>query len=164
MTMLTEDTKAPATGARLLLDHWSDRVQSLGCLPATRDLDLSCLRQTLPNLWLLGVERDPLRFRMRLVGEAIRATNEAFRPGVYVDEVRTRFRSHHFLDRLHEVVETRRADVYLGPPIASHRPELVEIERVTVPLAFDGTTVDRILNCTISSWRAGRPPRPTFGR
>jgi hypothetical protein len=62
------------------------------------------------------------------------------------------------------MVLTGRPDHYDGAPTASHFPELSSIERLSVPLADDGTTVDRILNCTVSIWRNGRPPRPVFGR
>lgn len=148
-----------------LFDHWSERREALGRLPGRRDIDLDRIRQIIPSLWLLGVERDPLRFRLRLIGEAIRAANhDEIRPGAYVDEITTEFGDRTFLDRLIWMVETRRPDHYLGPPTASHLPELSKIERLSVPLADDGVTVDRILSCTFSIWRTGLPPRPTFGR
>jgi hypothetical protein len=163
--MANEDIRPLSPATIALFEHWSDRVRVLGRLPGRRDLDLPALRHVLPNLWLLGVERDPLRFRLRLIGEAIRAANhDEIRPGVYIDEIATRFGNQFFLERLHAMVLTGRADHYDGPPTASHFPELSSIERLSVPLADDGTTVDRILNCTVSIWRNGRPPRPVFGR
>jgi hypothetical protein len=163
--MVEEDIRTLSLATTVLHDHWCDRVRELGRLPGRRDLDLNVLRHALPNLWLLGVERDPLRFRLRLIGEAIRAANhDEIRPGVCVDEISTRFGNHQFLERLHAMVRTGRADHYDGPPTATHFPELSSIERLSVPLADDGTTIDRILSCTIAHWQGGRPPRPVFGR
>jgi hypothetical protein len=147
----------------LVYGHWRDLLGPDGRLPAIRDLDLDRIKSTLPQLWLLGVEcGPPVRFRYRVIGENIyRMAARQIHVGDVIADTVARDGREHIQSRLLRVVETREPDHYAGSPYARHTSEVIRIERIAVPFAADGRTVDRILNCTVADWNPGyRPPQP----
>lgn len=61
-----------AEGAlRTLFDYWRDLGMAAGGLPALADFDPLRLPHLLPNIWIVEVEPESRRFRMRLAGESI---------------------------------------------------------------------------------------------
>lgn len=146
----------------LVYGHWRDLLGPDGRLPALRDLDLDRIKSTLPQLWLLGVEYGPVRFRYRVIGESIyRMAARQIHVGDVIADTVAREGREHIQGRLLRMVETREPDHYAGSPYARHTSEVIRIERIAVPFAADGRTVDRILNCTVADWNPGyRPPQP----
>lgn len=146
---------------RLVLAHWRALRDAAGAIPRLRDLELERVKQAMPYMWLLGVEHDPLRFRYRLIGEAVReGLPRHIRKGVYIDEIAVDRPAEHLQARLVRMVRTGEIDHYEGVPIVNHAPEVHRIERVTLPFANDRRTIDRILSVTVFSWQ--RPGTATI--
>lgn len=60
-------------GLRALFAYWCDLGARNGGLPRVQDFDPLHLPRLLPNMWILEVEPQSHRFRMRLAGENINA-------------------------------------------------------------------------------------------
>lgn len=69
------DTPPPIADAalRALYDYWRVLGHQAGGLPAIAQFDAMHLPRLLPNIWLIEVEPESRRFRMRLAGENINA-------------------------------------------------------------------------------------------
>jgi hypothetical protein len=103
----------------------------------------------LPRLWLLDVQREPLRFRYRLAGTAIVRFLRREVTGAWLDEVHRETFVPESGDRYRFIAETgeptwRRGPTYWDRPFA---PRV--IENCAVPLATDGHVVDKILALTV---------------
>ena len=55
---------------RAVYDYWCS-IHSAQGLPARHHWDPVDVPSLLPNLWMADVERDPVRFRFRLIGSAV---------------------------------------------------------------------------------------------
>lgn len=58
-------------GLKALYRYWCELGQAAGGMPPVRSFDPLQLARLLPNIWILEVEPDTHRFRMRLAGENI---------------------------------------------------------------------------------------------
>lgn len=58
-------------GLRSLYEYWHALGAAAGGLPSLQSFDALYLPRLLPNMWILEVERETHRFRMRLAGENI---------------------------------------------------------------------------------------------
>lgn len=69
------DTLPPIAeaGLRALYEYWRMLGNQAGGLPAIEQFDAMHLPRLLPNIWLIEVEPESGRFRMRLAGENINA-------------------------------------------------------------------------------------------
>ena len=131
---------------RVLYAYWQDRRQG-DRLPARADIDPSDLRHLLPRLALIDVLREDagLAFRYRLTGTEI--VNRAGR-----DPTGKRFDELYQGDYLHTANETYRQVVDSGQPHTSDRiyplvpgREYMSYDRLLLPLAGDGVTVDMVM-------------------
>jgi hypothetical protein len=116
-------------------------------LPARHALDPTQFHNVLANVWLLDVVGERPRFRVRLLGERIRSFGVPAKVGDFLDE---HLPSSDQLADLREVVRTGEPSWFRGKPHLSHAREVIEIERVLLPLAADGSTVDVIFAVTVS--------------
>jgi hypothetical protein len=66
--------------------YWRSKIGAQGSVPRRSDIDPTELPDLLPNLMLLDVERDPLRFRYRLVGTRVVDFSYHDFTGTYLDE------------------------------------------------------------------------------
>lgn len=69
-----------------LYEYWCAKAGPDGAVPRRRDIDPTELPGLLPNLMLLDVERNPLRFRYRLVGTRVVDFSYHDFTGTYLDE------------------------------------------------------------------------------
>lgn len=69
-----------------LHEYWRSKAGADGSVPQRRDIDPTDLPDLLPNLMLVDVERDPLRFRYRLVGTRVVDFSYHDFTGTYLDE------------------------------------------------------------------------------
>lgn len=151
----------------LLYEYWQDIHPGGDRLPGRQHFDPVDLAarypQLLQHLWLVDVERLPLRFRLRLVGSAVYMTSPFARTGHYVDEfIDPASRAETLQTSFARLVESRLPEFRRGHlRIASHR-RARELARLSLPLAGDGRTVDVILNITTSRWAT--IDRPDFQR
>lgn len=94
---------------------------------------------------LTEVERDPYRFRVRLMGTAVVAAFGRDFTGRYLSEMLTDHEvDYSYLHRI-EVVETGLPHYRYGEPRMAFKLDYGPIERIYLPFADDGVTVDMIL-------------------
>mgnify|MGYP006437575267 CR=1 FL=1 len=147
---------------RALYDYWRGKLRD-GALPARADVDPVDLRRMLPRLALIDVLREPqgLAFRYRLTGTEI--VNRAGR-----DPTGKRFDELYDGDYLTTANDTYRRVVDSGRPHTSDRVyplvpgrEYMRYDRLLLPLAGDGATVDMVmLLIVVLEHRRIDPPWP----
>jgi hypothetical protein len=113
--------------------------------PARADLDPLQMRGVLGNISLTEIHRDPLRFRLRLVGTN-QVTRLGFDPtGMWLDEMPTPEYSHLLVGRVRHLLE--RQDVLLVRNSQLMDDRWYDYETLWLPLASDGETIDMLLAC-----------------
>lgn len=134
---------------RRLDEYWRGAHPPGGGLPGRQHIDPTAIPELLPWLWMLDVERDPLRFRYRLVGTEQVSAMAADLTGRYLDEAHPRFLT--LLTYPDYVAAAERSEVryYRGPPVFHINKDYVLIERLLLPLATDGSEVDKLLAITV---------------
>lgn len=142
------------------LTYWQRIAPASGLLPGRKHFDPLAVPHLLPNIWLLDVEPGgpagpARRYRVRLVGGAVVAVGFPARPGEYFDDPRVAADVAAIRRQLDTVVETRRPDWRRGRPAIDHTRYVDTLERVIVPLATDGRTVDMLMALTMFYWKDG---------
>ena len=136
-----------------LLHSWRGLHRD-GRLPGRHDFDPAAHAILLPNLTLVEVHRDPLRFRYRLLGSRVDTVLGQNLTGLWLDR--------HYgdgcavLQQYVEVVETRQPFWRRGVPHLSPMGHCATIEVLRLPLASDGARVDRVLSASIYFDESGR--------
>jgi hypothetical protein len=116
-------------------------------LPPRRAIDPIDLKPHLPNMLLVDVTRDPLRFRYRLFGTGLVALYDREMTGKYVDEIKSDSLRAAAVRAYIEVIE-RHAPVFsaLAFVVDDYR---ITYDRVLLPLAEDGHTVSMVMGAMI---------------
>jgi hypothetical protein len=149
---------------------WHPRLQALyrywcrihpaeGKLPGRQHLDPADIPEYLPQLWLLDVQREPIRLRYRLVGTRIVEMAGRELTGLWLDEVHPHVaQDARAFERFQRVVTTGRPDHRRGRPalFLAHQADFTEIENTFFPFARDGRTVDMIMVYSIFYRRDGK--------
>jgi hypothetical protein len=133
---------------RRLVDYWRGIHPAEATLPGRQHVEPLDLSEVLRWLWLVDVQRAPLRFRYRLVGTGHRDAMGADLTGRWIDEVFPGFAHlRGYADFVAvaggEMRYCRRAPEF---PVEKR---LVRMERVLLPLARDGVTVDMLLGLSL---------------
>lgn len=136
-----------------LYEYWMDIHPGGDRLPGRQHFDPVELGGRHPgllqHLWLVDVETNPLRFRLRLVGSAVYMTSPFARAGHYVDEfIDPASRTETLESSFARLVETREPEFRRGRPRMASNRNVRGLSRLSLPLAADGETVDMILNVT----------------
>jgi hypothetical protein len=112
-------------------------------LPGRSDLKPEEISSLLPYLYLVNVAGDPRVFRYRLVGTEIRRWAGREYTGIEVNERDYGPHWKRIHDAYESIVRTRRPSYAAGPaPWASR--EFQTYERIVMPLAADGRTVNML--------------------
>lgn len=137
---------------RLIHEYWSLKRRDGGDLPGYQDINLGEMPDLVPYVWLIDVAHRPMRFRFHTIGSVLVTWAGEDNTGKWFDEVWPTYDPAVFV----EVVERRQPSWTRGP--SAFRPERrdYEIERVRLPLARDGKTVDMILALSVFFDRDGR--------
>ncbi|MCK6452283.1 MAG: PAS domain-containing protein [Alphaproteobacteria bacterium] len=125
-----------------LLDYWLERCRD-GRLPARRDIDPLALPYVIGHLILVDVERDPLRFRYRLIGSSLSLQFNLNLTGRLVDEHPDPTIRRLANEAYATVVTTARPLAYRRDAVINKRVRRYDV--LILPLASDGQTVDKIL-------------------
>lgn len=141
--------------------YWNGLRPAPDLLPGRQHFDPVDIPALLPYLWLLDVSRDPLRFRYRLSGtELVKAMGADFN-GKYLDEIRGDFANTTTGLQHAEVVRTGAPAFREGWPTLHQGMEFRWMQRLVLPLARDGKTVDIVLGIGVyddQTKRINRPP------
>lgn len=126
-----------------LTEYWTEKKAGR-IAPARRDIEPADLRDLLPNVFLVDVERHPTRFRFRLVGTEIVEAYGIDATGRFLDDL-------DFSDRAPSVIAHYAAAVTTREP-SCHSVQFtrgsgrhLSYERVILPLSADGVSVDMLL-------------------
>ena len=137
---------------RMLHDYWLKAAPAADLLPGRRQIDPLHIPKLLENIWLMDVVGQPPRFRMRLVGGAMRRMGILVAPGNFVEQFMPEDAPP--LGDLRAMVQDHRPVWFRGQAYLPHETQLFALERLFLPLADDGRQVDVILGLTIFfDWR-----------
>ena len=143
--MIQDDVKPEVRSEKLqaLEDYWRSKLHG-DVLPARRDIDPWEMRAFLPQVFLVTVTRNPLRFWFRLVGTGAAEEYGSDVTGRYLDEID--------LDQVREAIidDYKTAALEARPVYARCRyvkndGKRVHYERLLLPLSSDGEIVDMLL-------------------
>lgn len=133
---------------RFLLEHYLGLRGPVGRLPGRPDIDPARLVRVLPLMHMMDVmSGPPLRFRYRLVGSRLSAQVGRDPTGTFMDEYPGGTGSTH--DTLVRVATRRAVSWRRGRPLLPHLPDYKWLERIVLPLARDGRTVDMTIGLTV---------------
>ena len=133
---------------RQLFAHWRAIAPPAG-LPGSSDFDAAPVPDLAPDLWLLDVQKAPLRLRYRSCGAGIVAALGHDPTGRWLDEVHPRAKEPNYYDRYRTMVEQGVVTWRKGRPAFWHEVKSRALENLIVPLAKDGRTVDRLVAMTV---------------
>lgn len=140
-------TRPPAAAKAEIVaiyDYWRNKAPAAGLLPGRQHIDPMEIPRLLPNVWLVDVVDDVRRFRVRLIGTALVDVGIPLKVGDFIfDRLAPELR--HTLAEFESVVRTREPLWYRGAVNLRHDTYVHEIERIFLPLAADGRTVDMLL-------------------
>ncbi|MEQ8332658.1 PAS domain-containing protein [Nisaea sp.] len=126
-------------------------------LPSRTNFDPIHIPLLLPHLVLVDVTRDPVRFRVRVQGTDVTRAMRRELKGTYLDEAFPNFeQSFPHLDRVH-VVETGLPTHRIGSPSIQFALDYAPIERLHLPLATDGSTVDMVISIFLYEQKTTAP-------
>ncbi|MBU0725376.1 MAG: PAS domain-containing protein [Alphaproteobacteria bacterium] len=140
---------------RALYEYWRARCRP-GRLPGRADIDPVDVPRLLRWMWMVDVTHDPLRFRGRLMGTEHVAAMDQDPTGKWFDEAFPNFLpSSTYTDYVS--VAKGIPSYRKGTPSYHIDKQHVVLERVMLPLAADGITVDIILAITVYLRQANAP-------
>jgi hypothetical protein len=129
-------------------DYWLGKQRALGdteMLPARRDLDpVIDIPRLVPHLMLMDVQADPLDFRYRLVGSALRRHMSQDWTGRFLSDIPFQRAGSMVWDNNVRVLSDRRPLLARPPYIGPHK-DFLFVESVILPLAGDGQTIDMLM-------------------
>ncbi|HYM02237.1 MAG TPA: PAS domain-containing protein [Stellaceae bacterium] len=134
---------------RQLYAYWLSVHPAGGGLPGRQHVDPAALPSLLPNIWLVDVQREPLRFRYRLFGTAQVTVVGSDLTGQWLDEAHPTFLTSVAYAQFVAAVERGEPGYRSGHPFIIVPKDYLMMERLILPLARDGTTVDMLLAISV---------------
>src|SRR5487761_1780687 len=133
-TLIAPGADLPPCDKRIseLYRYWQSIRPAAGRLPGRQHFQPTDIPHLLQWIWLADVQRTPLRFKYRLVGEA-----------------HPRFRQSTAYPHFVAAAERAQVAFYRGPPVYVIDLRYKTIERLILPMAQDGATVDMLLGITV---------------
>ena len=129
---------------RQIVEYWV-AIRPPDGLPGRQHFDPLDVPGLLPNIRLLDVVGDQPRFRIRLMGTRLRDVFGAEQTGRWLDEVFPNLNGSVTHSELVKTVIAKTPRWRRGKPALSGERDFLDMERVYLPFARDGTTVDMIL-------------------
>lgn len=139
----------------MLYRHWLAIRPAPDLLPGRQHFDPLAVPPLLSAIWMLDVQREPLRFKYRLLGTDHVAAMERDVTGRWVDELFPDFTAEPNYSQCLAAAERGQVCFYKGPPLYHVRKDYLAMERILLPLARDGRTVDMLLAMTLYSTTGG---------
>jgi len=140
---------------RRLIEYWQAIHPGNG-MPGRQHMDPLDIPDLLPNVWLVDVEREPdLRLRYRLIGTNVAQAFDHDTTGEYLDVTHDRYRDGQVRINILDVIRERTPAWRIGRPKLWRLQDFLRLERIYLPLAGDGRTVDMVLALTVFLDRFG---------
>lgn len=132
-----------------IFEYWSSIPRASG-LPARRQVDpIDISPKLLPNIMLIEPDGVPPRFRFRLLGTGITRFAGRDNTGKWMHQLYDDFEGNLSHQALCRVVRDGVPDYRSGRPVNVKLGDWVYVERIYLPLAENGRTVDMILGLTV---------------
>ncbi len=131
-----------------LYEYWRS-IAPEGKLPGRQHFDPMHIPTLLPNIWLLDVHRNPMRFWRRIIGSRIEEYAGTSLTNGWVGDRFGAEKLSKVERNLTDVVESKSPSWRRGKSLIHYDKEYSELERLYLPLAEDGETVDMILAISI---------------
>lgn len=128
---------------KALHEIWQGRCRGRR-VPARADFDPIDLKTHLGNLFLIDVERTPLRFRVRLIGTRITTVVQRDVTGMYLDQIYAGKLFESLFEALSWVADAR-APLRVHSRAGHPRNPFYLYEGLLLPLSADGETVNMVL-------------------
>jgi hypothetical protein len=130
--------------------YWRDIRPGESLMPGRQHLDPAAIPALLPTIRLYDVHRDPWRFRYRLVGTELVRVLGHDPTGTWFDDLLAKDNGAHSGVDLIFVASGQGISYRRGFPL-HFQPDKNHLssERILLPLARDGSTVDIVLGCTV---------------
>jgi len=133
---------------REMFAYWQS-IHPADGLPGRQHFDPIDIPRLLPNLRLVDVEGRPPRFKTRLMGTVLLDFFGVEHTGHYFDDMYPKFSRSRTYQDLFDVAVNGRPNWRRGVPGLVYEKDFVTVERVFLPLAEDGSTVDMIVTCIL---------------
>jgi len=134
---------------REIHDYWLSIHPAEG-LPARDHMDPLDVPSLLPKLWMANVERNPVRFRYRLIGSDVVQILGEDLTGQYFDECFENFDGSVPQTTLVDTCEQGCPAWRRGPAVLIRKDyKFKQMERIFLPFANDGATVDLLLALSV---------------
>jgi len=131
-----------------LVDYWLT-IHPRDRLPGRQHFEPVDIPRLLPHIVLVDVEPNEMRFFARVAGGAVCAAFGFEITGKYLDDVVPEFRQSFGHEHRVELVTSGLPNYRKGKSSMAFRLDFAPIERVHLPLAKDGKTVDQIVSMTL---------------
>jgi hypothetical protein len=142
------ESNLPWPDFRELHAHWRSKSPS-GRLPGRDSIEPRQVHRLLPRIFMLDVLRSPdsphLGFRFRLAGSEHFDINQVELTGLTIEQAFTAARLEERRSAYTQVVTSRKPLLTLKASSAVEDRDHVQYDRLLLPLASDGETVDMIL-------------------
>lgn len=138
-----------------LYDYWRSKCPAEG-LPRRSDIDPVEIGPLLHDIFLVAVEREPLRFRFRLLGSGITTVSRPNVLGRTMDEVYPDVREKLTYQDYVICSETAAVRHYRGPTMFNPDFNFLVTERLLLPVSEGGGNVDFILGAAIYEDTSGK--------
>jgi hypothetical protein len=133
---------------RAIYAYWDGKRRGR-LMPSRADIEPTELKPYLPQLVLLDVEGDPVRFRYRLVGTEVTQVrgglSKSDPTGQFVDAVTHRQGTEAVLEHYRRVAAERRPLLASGLYTPTPERPWARFLRLVLPLSADGTVVNMLL-------------------
>lgn len=150
---------------RRIHEYWEAIHPERG-LPGRQHFDPVDVPDLLANIRLVDVVGEPPRFQVRLCGDKIRDHFGSCQQGLFFDEMFPGFASRASGRDFKAAIATGQPQFHQGYCELNPAKEFIPIERVVLPLAADGETVDILLVVSLfgeTGHRAERTRRARCG-
>jgi len=137
-----------ASKIRALFEYWQSIHPESG-LPGRCHFDPVDVPSLLSSIWMVDVERAPLRFRFRLVGTEIVKVTDHDHTGRWLNEVYPGFPTSKAFGFYRDCALEARPAYRKGKVPARSGRKTIEAEQLTLPLAANGRDVDILLIITL---------------
>jgi hypothetical protein len=133
-----------------VVELWQALRPGPGLIPGRQHFDPTQARDLLNNIWLLDVVADdPRRYRHRLIGGALTEAGVATRKGEFFGDLSTPEEAARATAVFRRLEQTKQLNWRRGPSALGYLDHVRELERVILPMASDGVTVDLFLCLTV---------------
>ncbi|WP_341899059.1 PAS domain-containing protein [Ferrovibrio terrae] len=127
-------------------EYWLQVHPAENLLPGRQHVDPTAIPKLLSHIWMVDVQAEPLRFRYRLLGTAVRRITPSGEAvvGRWIDEVDTNFIASGRMEAFVQPVRNRAPCYRRGKPMFPLGLDHLTVERLFMPLAADGKIVDML--------------------